>query len=631
MLSTSTAEPLSDMLQSSDNFSSVLITINNDIEAMAAKRNKDSSRATYGSHVNGKYGFVKFIEMYNVQTGPSFTIDPLSPNLKELLKIYFQLRAIKGNRNDFGITVCKGNAVDYSTVFVAYAALLAFFDNLGHMDSANPCRDPSFKLYIKGLLAEKAREKNKNRFSGRHPLYYEDIQRLLEFDFLAAGFFKHTLSQHWFKTVVVFAYSFMFRIDEVLNLQFRDICFSQVNGIWSLKIKLYDRKSVNYEDAVFTQWPNLQEPFICAVSYFSNYLNELKVQNKPTTPSSFVFPKMSNSIIKSTMKQSPSDFSSKTFKQALIAVEMSPDLYSSHSLRKGGARHRLLYSQRTWDLDTIRYWCGWSHNNDSATLGVYLLDELSKLKFEKMSQVMQYSHNVTQSVDSKMDSMIAMMNEFHQTIYLLKNQLEQLPPEQAVMSNSSLSNSHVANLDTVFLPSTQSQINFPSISSNNSQLIPPISSAVQIRPRHFNYNPPMPPQPQPAKKKRGRPKKERIVQEDDGCVEFKEFKTMNDIVIACEVGYPCNNIRPLTQWSTNARNLTPSIKSNYSQKINAYYTFKRITTGANRVSNALKDRMLRMNITAQRKICSALKNIDMQSTDSVESTVTQVLNDLNQY
>ena len=124
-----------------------------------------------------------------------------------------------------------------------------------------------------------------------------------------------------------------------------EFCYSRYHESQRIKIILHDRKVRNYKHAVFIQKRNLDKPAIFAfVTALEKYLVELQKTNYSSHYRNYLFPKVANSVMKYTLKQMPSDFSNIIFKSVVIAFGMDSEKFSCHSLRKGGARHCLIYA-----------------------------------------------------------------------------------------------------------------------------------------------------------------------------------------------------------------------------------------------------------------------------------------------
>lgn len=147
----------------------------------------------------------------------------------------------------------------------------------------------------------------------------------------------------------------------MFSLEYQDICFFKENEMGPLKtsINLHTRKSLNYAESKFIVAVNPSETWLDPIPYVQNYLDQVKLLNKPQDLKNLVFPRLSGSTAKCT----PSEYS-KMLKAVLKSLNISNVGMSSHSLRKGGARHRFIYSKSKWSLEKVCYWAGWSDDTD---------------------------------------------------------------------------------------------------------------------------------------------------------------------------------------------------------------------------------------------------------------------------
>ena len=209
---------------------------------------------------------------------------------------------------------------------------------------------------------------------------------LLHLDFKnpeVASIFGTVICLYWFKALTVCCYSFLFRIDEVLSLEYRDIIIFKESNRNKMTIKLHERKTDNYEDAKFTLSEFPLEPCRNPIPFVDQYLKRMKELKKPQSSTNLLFPKITDKNIFSGTKGTCNDFTV-LFKRALEYLGIFSTDMASHSLRKGGARHYFIYSSKLWNLDKITYWAGWSYVGDCKTIGIYLLEEHTKLKYNRI-------------------------------------------------------------------------------------------------------------------------------------------------------------------------------------------------------------------------------------------------------
>ena len=95
-------------------------------------------------------------------------------------------------------------------------------------------------------MKEKLREKTDQRHKGSHPIYANDISKLLEIECneQTAKFLLNVLSLLRFQAVTAVAFAFIFRIDEVFSLEYRDLKVYMDKGKRKMAIDLHEIKSI---------------------------------------------------------------------------------------------------------------------------------------------------------------------------------------------------------------------------------------------------------------------------------------------------------------------------------------------------------------------------------------------------
>ena len=280
-------------------------------------------------------------------------------------KITYKLKFVK-----------KTPPIDAKTVYVAYSALLDYYDSHGYLQDQNPLRNAEFAYYFSCLMSEKLREKTRDRHRGAHPIYADEITKLLDMKYIAesAKVFTSLLAFLRFKAITSLAFSFIFRIDEVFSLEYRDIAIYYEHNRRKMAIDLHERKSVNYSESKFIVSDNPTETSLDPIKYVVAYIDFLQTLNKPMQPNNLVFPRIAGTSLLSLTKCTPPEYTA-DLKAALKYLGIEHVDISSHSLRKGGARQRFIYSSRLWSLDKVCYWAGWSDDTDvkNNSIGKYYL------------------------------------------------------------------------------------------------------------------------------------------------------------------------------------------------------------------------------------------------------------------
>ena len=345
----------------------------------------------------------------------------------------------------------------------------------------------------------------------------------------------------------------------MFQLQHRDITVRQDSSPskrHAIVIDLHDRKSVNYRESKFAVYIDRENPQLCPYTYFMLYLDELKREQKSFMPQAIVFPRMTIGKFYSGLEYSAGDFSV-DLRKSLDFVGIDSVDYGSHSLRTGGCHYYLMYAKNRWTIDQIKYWAGWSTDTDSRILGTYLLDELCRLKFDKMSQVMQEEFYEAKTLVEQLNVTTTMVYDLQSELRSFKNELREVLANNS--NNVNLAQVPAETDPNIFIvdapmiaPAPVPQVQQPLIfrPQNPSQT----TISITTRPAAGINNSSL-----SSGRKRGRAKKIRNLEAEDGCVDIKKVFSMADVVIQCENGYPVENIKPLLQWTENAKNYRKNI------------------------------------------------------------------------
>lgn len=364
------------------------------VKSTAARNVKDTTRATYTQHLNGKYGWLTFLRSFAAKFNVEVTDLPTKENYDEytdILTIYFQIRTLTGFDEDVGIQLTDSNEpLDAPTSYIVYSAIKDYLKCNGYLENhpLNPLSDDFFQNYVKGWKAKIAADKLNNKKKGSEPLFYEDMIELMKG---IPSTFNDPVMALWFSAICSTCYSCFFRINELLNLQMEDVKVKiDEDGLYFIEITLWERKTILKEPHSFLIYDNQEEFAINAFFYLTQYISYLKSTGELSNPKQYFFGRLAYSKLRFDYKQQNSQKISLMLKQVLQNIGLNSVEYSSHTFRKGGARHKFLYSKSRWNLDTIMVWCGWSHSDDNHVLWSYLAEsELGRKRNDAM-KAMKY-------------------------------------------------------------------------------------------------------------------------------------------------------------------------------------------------------------------------------------------------
>jgi integrase len=365
------------------------------VKETTSKDKKESTKKTYGSHINGIYGWIAFVEQFNTKHGHQFNQLPNNVNIEkfiELIILFIEAKCVTGYNDTLGIKLTKNNlALNPSTGWIVYSALQDYFVGNMYFGERNPLNHPSFENYKSGLygyLKKCLREAGQN---GSKPLYYEDLQKIY-------GFVYHNydhLFQHWFMAIISICYSCFFRINEVLTITFKNIHFeTDRKGNRRIRIVLLDRKTIEDKKITYFIYNNAEEDAANAFYFITKYQEELvkmgltSTQYGSQSSDELYFGRWTKTgLLFDSIGQGYSSFSN-LLKEMFSCIGLESKDYSTHTFRKGGVRHRYLFAKNRWPMDYILAWANWSFGDDKKVLFSYLVDEERLIQTEDIQMAM---------------------------------------------------------------------------------------------------------------------------------------------------------------------------------------------------------------------------------------------------
>ena len=479
---------------------------------------KESSKDTYNSHLTGKFGWITFVEMYNLKYNSNFSPLPVSNDENDvlvisyldLLKMYLQVRCLDGFSAELNIALSENNLpVASSTAGIVYSAIRWYIDMNGFFGK-NPMDLPIFAIFLKGFKS-KIREGLLNAKQSK-ALTYQDMELLTLSD-------KLNLSSSvriWFNCIISVSYTCFLRCDEALSLKMDNIKLEYDNdGVPYYKLTLTERKVQMDNAKDFFIYNNLTEPAINAFYFITLYRNHLKSRNVLNNADMYFFASCNKNKLSFLNKHSVSNFCS-LLKKQLTSAGIESRLYSTHTFRRGGARHRLLYGKFRWPLQMICQWASWS--GDSSVLQRYLIDTMSDEQTEDQKAALKFQ---TSSFTAK-DVHSTYMNQFG----LLFNKLD-------TMQNQ-FDGVRKRNVQTTFVlqPAPKPSLVTTEVHHQQENCYPSAQDSSEMR----------------------------------NLYEIEDCRTVNDVIVQWVVGNPTRKIPPLCKWT----------KDNYKGRKELYWQRKQI-------------------------------------------------------
>ncbi|KAJ7146653.1 hypothetical protein C8R44DRAFT_864392 [Mycena epipterygia] len=382
----------------------------------------------------------------------------------------------------------------------------------------NPVFETGFKSYYESL---KNRHNRTGTATQALPMLPADLKMILEYLDSDEAIEYFTFTQRlYFKAFVTTAFTLWTRNDELINLQFKDVKLHlrSKTGIPYHEFALIFRKTNKDPTKVQKYMVQIDtaHPEIDCYTHVGTWKTHMeKILGRPLAGNNFVFP-----AIASTGQLKFGECTSRSAFEILLdeVVEKSNVMqgrngkFTTYCFRRGGAQYRFLWADRKWSLKAVKWWGGWSSNENVGTLMRYLLDELIAYE-EGFSDIMMDDraidrHETFMGEDETAPVSKADLLKFEETIFA---KLKGLIAGAAASS------------DSISLPLTQSN------ALNNEANTNIIHNAPVNRP-------PTPETPSEA------PRPSRI----------PETKTLDDALLYWEHGSPQKGLLvPLKDWTTH--------------------------------------------------------------------------------
>ncbi|KAJ7488522.1 hypothetical protein B0H11DRAFT_2230062 [Mycena galericulata] len=246
----------------------------------------------------------------------------------------------------------------------------------------NPVFESGFKTYYESL---KNRHNRTSTTTQALPMLPADLKIIMEYLDSEEAIKYFTVTQRlYFKAFVTTAFTLWTRNDELINLQFKDIKFNlqSPTGIPYHEFSLIFRKTNKDPTKVqkYMVQVDLAHPEIDCYTHVNAWKKHMeKLLGRPLYGTDFVFPAVaSTGQLKFGEPTSRSGF--ENFLDDVVeksgVMNGRNGKFTTHCFRRGGAQYRFLWAERKWSLKAVKWWGGWSSNENVGTLMRYLLDEL---------------------------------------------------------------------------------------------------------------------------------------------------------------------------------------------------------------------------------------------------------------
>ncbi|KAJ7087564.1 hypothetical protein B0H15DRAFT_982779 [Mycena belliarum] len=246
----------------------------------------------------------------------------------------------------------------------------------------NPVFENGFKTYYESL---KNRHNRTSTATQALPMLPADLKIILEYLDSEEAIKYFTVTQRlYFKAFATTAFTLWTRNDELINLQFKDIKLDlrSATGIPYHEFSLIFRKTnkdPNKVQKYMVQIDRSHPEIDCYTHVLAWKAHMEHLLRRPLAGADFIFPAFaSTGQLKFGECASRSGFEHlmDDIVERCNVMKSRNGKFTTHCFRRGGAQYRFLWADRKWSLKAVKWWGGWSSNENVGTLMRYLLDEL---------------------------------------------------------------------------------------------------------------------------------------------------------------------------------------------------------------------------------------------------------------
>ncbi|KAG6847913.1 hypothetical protein H0H93_004984 [Arthromyces matolae] len=269
----------------------------------------------------------------------------------------------------------------------------------------NPVFEQDFKAYYESL---KNRDNQTGTSTQALPMLPKDLNIIMDYlDSEEAAQRFSVVKRLYFKAFATTSFMLWTRNDEMINLQIKHIKTATSElGEQYFRFELVFRKTNKdkTKGQVYHVPSDSEIPKIDCFKHLSLWIKHLQsLIARPLTGNDYIFPAIaSTGRIKFGEATSRSGFESlmDDIIQESGVLRGRNGKFTTHCFRRGGAQWRFMWAKRKFSLKAVKWWGGWSSNENVGTIMRYLLDELMAYE-EDFSDVLM-SHRTSERHDAFM-------------------------------------------------------------------------------------------------------------------------------------------------------------------------------------------------------------------------------------
>ncbi|KAF9290040.1 hypothetical protein BGZ74_000578 [Mortierella antarctica] len=254
----------------------------------------------------------------------------------------------------------------------------------GHW-TGNPVFDPVFVSTMQELKAQEEKSQGARQAKRRTAIGYEDMAKFMlhlqKPTTIKAEGEGHCL---FFQAFAATAFTLWLTFEEVLKLKRGHFRFrrSDSNGppLFVVTVPFRNSNPIDPLQAnVYDIYPQKDEQHSCCVTKLCQWIQWIEMQEfRQLMADEFLFPQLTNDdSIQVKKLWSVTQLSTLMNKYANDSGLMDHRYtrFDTHSLRRGGAQHRLKHAQDPWPFKAIKWWGGWTEKEPVERILEYLLDD----------------------------------------------------------------------------------------------------------------------------------------------------------------------------------------------------------------------------------------------------------------
>ncbi|KAJ3759479.1 hypothetical protein EV360DRAFT_69470 [Lentinula raphanica] len=258
------------------------------------------------------------------------------------------------------------------------------FNSHSHEWEGNPVFETDYRTYYESL---KNRENRTSTFTQALPMLPADLKILFAYLDSSSGCREFTLTQClYFKAFASAAFNLWTRTrnDELIHFMVKDLKLGLVSetGVPYIEFRLIFRKTNKDPNKVQAYHipPDLSHPEFDCYTHMTAWIDHLRtLLQRPLLNTDYVFPGIA-STGQLKFGENTSRMGVENLLESIVEasglMEGRSGKFTTHCFRRGGAQYRFMWADHKWSLKAVKWWGGWSSNENVGTIMRYLLDEL---------------------------------------------------------------------------------------------------------------------------------------------------------------------------------------------------------------------------------------------------------------